>query len=88
MDYIAKERANPSAAKGFLDVLHRKLDVLKSFPEAYPIMDEEPWKRRGIRKMVVKGFVAFYSIDVPGKTVFLLAIVYGGRGDRQRTKDL
>lgn len=48
-------------------------------PERFSIVEDEPWKSRGYRKMPVKNFLVYYYVDEENKTVWVTAVVYGRR---------
>ena len=42
-------------------------------------MDDEPWKSRGVRRLLCKNFYVYYRIDETAKTVYILNVVYNKR---------
>ncbi len=48
-------------------------------PERFSIVEDEPCKSRGYRKMPVKNFLVYYYVDEENKTVWVTAVVYGRR---------
>lgn len=46
-------------------------------PERFSIVEDEPWKSRGYRKMPVKNFLVYYYVDEENNTVWVTAVVYG-----------
>ena len=77
--YIAKDWANPNAASKFLDRFQEKLAYLETFPKAHPLLGEDPWKSRGVRKIMLKSFVAYYWVDAERLQVIVLAVLYARR---------
>ncbi len=83
-DYIAFELLLPSTAKKILELIHDKIGSLSTFPERNPLIREEPWGKKGIRKIIVKNFYVYYMISESEKTVKVIAIIYGKRDQDYR----
>ena len=54
--YISKVLLVPDTAAGWANRLEKEISSLHTMPGRYPLIDREPWKSRGIRKMPVKNF--------------------------------
>ncbi len=65
--------------RNWADTLQREIEKLDSMPARYPLTEEEPWRTKGIRKMSVRNFLVYYLIDEEAKTVWVTAVLYGGR---------
>ncbi len=57
-------------------------------PARFSAVDEEPWRSRGYRKMLVKNFIVYYYADDETKTVWVTAVVYGRRDRLNVLKDM
>ena len=57
VDYISNELFAPEAAIQLLDKLENSIMALEEFPERYQLIDEEPWRSEGVRKIVVNNFL-------------------------------
>lgn len=77
--YIAQVLLVPETANSWSDYLEKAVSGLGTMPERYPMVEEEPWKSRGYRKMPVHNFIVYYFIDEKQKTVWVTAVVYGRR---------
>lgn len=73
MTYIAEELCAPNAALNLISKLEKAMGDLEVFPERHPLIDEEPWKFQGIRKMIVNNFLMYYWTDKKNKEVQVLA---------------
>ena len=62
-----------------------KLDI---FPEACPLLEEDPWREKGVRKMMLKSFVAYFHVDAERLQVIVLAILYAGRSQLRQLETL
>lgn len=50
---------------------------LAEFPYRHPLVSEEPWHSRGIRKMPIKPYVAYYDICEEKKLVSVETLCHG-----------
>lgn len=58
------------------------MNVVKSLdemPERNPLYEKEPWRTRGLRKVVVDNFVVFYYVNKNVNEVAVFHVFYGGR---------
>lgn len=77
--YITLELLAPEAAKKLSERLMTEIDSLDEMPNRNPLYEKEPWHSRGIRKLIVDGFIAFYLPIEKNKQVLIIAIMYGKR---------
>ncbi len=77
--YISQTLQEPEIAKHWAGFLYKEISGLNFMPARYPLMDEEPWRTNGIRKMPVKNFLVYYLINEKSKTVSVTAVIYGRR---------
>ena len=64
--YISYDLMAPEAADNLLDDLKASILKLSVLPKKYPLIEEEPWRSEGVRKIVVKNFLVYYWIDEEG----------------------
>lgn len=76
--YIAEELKVPETAKKSILKIMEQVS-LSEMPHRNPLYDKEPWKSRGLRKLIVDNFIAFYITNEKLNQVVILAIIYGGR---------
>lgn len=86
--YISKVLLVPETATAWADHLQKEISALNSMPARYPLIEEEPWRTRGVRKMPVKNFIVYYLIDEEKKTVWVTAVVYGRRDQLNALKEI
>lgn len=79
VQYISKNLSAPETAREWADALQREIRKLNSMPSRHPLVEEEPWHNRGIRKMPFKNFIVYYLIDENKKVVWVTAVIYGRR---------
>ena len=78
-DYIATELSNPEAASSFADELIEKLEELCRTPKSGRPVQNPYLKRDGVRRVLVKNYIAYYLIDRKAEKIVVLRIVYNGR---------
>ena len=88
VNYISEVLLAPETAVKWLDVLEKAIYSLNTMPNRFPLTDEEPWKTRGIRKLIVKGFIVYYLVDDSRNAVFITAVIYGKRNQIAALKQL
>lgn len=79
MTYISKVLLEPGVARKWLAKLKQEISSLGSMPQRFPLVEEEPWRTNGIRKMLVGNFIVYYWPDDPNSTVWVTAVIYGRR---------
>lgn len=47
---------------------------LEEFPHRFPLVNEKPWRSRGVRKMPIKPYVAYYCVNEAKKIVSVNAL--------------
>ena len=77
--YIAFSLQERQVAKNLTERIRKEIRAIPPFIESYPIVDFEPWKNMGIRRMTVKNFNVYYYADKDERIVTVLRIFYGGR---------
>ena len=74
--YIVFKLKNPQAARDLLDEYDPKLANIASNPRLYGLSRIERLARMGYRRFDFGNYVAFYTIDEPNRTVFIVRIFY------------
>ncbi|MCM1235176.1 MAG: type II toxin-antitoxin system RelE/ParE family toxin [Ruminococcus flavefaciens] len=82
--YISATLQSPENSSRWLDTMKKELTSLSSMPARIPLTEEEPWHSQGIHKMVVKNFLVYFWIDTGNSCVWITAVVYGRRSQRQQ----
>lgn len=77
--YISNDLMAPSAADNLLGKMRAEIMRLSNFPKKYALIDEEPWRTEGIRKIVVKNFLIYYWVDDENSRVQVTAVIYSRR---------
>lgn len=61
--YISAELLAPEAANKLLDKMRHAIAALSSMPKKHALIEEEPWKHEGVRKIIVNNFLIYYWVD-------------------------
>ena len=77
--YISNDLMAPDAADNLLDKMKAEITKLSSFPKTHALIDEEPWRTEGVRKIVVKNFLIYYWVDDDNNRVQVIAVIYSRR---------
>ncbi len=79
LGYIYGVLCNPKAAKDFYDDVFKSLDNLTSYPESFPLVDNEFISRKDVRKLPIDNYVLYYTYDSKKAIISVLRIVYARR---------
>ena len=77
--YILNDLMAPDAAGNLLDKMKAEITKLSSFPKKQALIDEEPWRTDGVRKLVVNNFLIYYWVDDENNRVQVTAVIYSRR---------
>lgn len=86
--YIANTLLVPETALKQIDRIIKAVESLNEKPHRNPLYEREPWKSRGLRKLVVDNFVVFYLTNEKLKDVIIFHIFYGGRNISELLEEL
>lgn len=81
-EYIALALLEPETAVNLYRGIMNAIHTLDTFPERNPLVEIEPWRKAGMRKMPVKNYIVFY--DIAGGAVRVLRIMYHARDIEKR----
>lgn len=77
--YIAEQLLEPEISAKQVKRITTAIGNLDEMPHRNPLYAKEPWKGRGLRKLLVDNYMVFYVIDVAKEEVVVMHILYGGR---------
>lgn len=86
--YISVTLQSPENAAHWLNAMQKELMSLSSMPTRISLTEEEPWHSRGIHKMAVKNFLAYFWVDTDHLCVWVTAVVYGRRNQRRQLEQM
>lgn len=77
--YISYDLMAPEVAEKLLDDLKSEIMKLAILPKRHSLIEEQPWKSEGVRKIAVKNFLVYYWVDDEHNTVQVTAVIYSRR---------
>jgi plasmid stabilization system protein ParE len=77
--YIASQLSAPISALNMMELLEEAMAGLSDLPQRCPLVADERLSQLGYRKLNVKKYVVFFSIDEKNKVVDVERILYGRR---------
>ena len=86
--YIAHTLQEAETAKRWADLLYKEIAGLRFMPSRYPMIEEEPWRSKGIHKMSVKNHLVYYWVNEEAKSVYVTAVIYGRRDQLAALADI
>ena len=78
----------PEAAQNLLDKFQKAISDLADMPKMHSLVDEEPWRSEGVRKIVVKNFLIYFWVDDENMRVQVTAVIYQRRDQLARLADM
>jgi plasmid stabilization system protein ParE len=78
-DYIANVLKAPIAANNLLDELEKIEHTLAETPYVYPKVPDDYLAEKGLRFVMVKNFILFYTVNDEEQKVYGIRFLYGRR---------
>jgi len=85
--YIANVLKNSIAANNLLDEIERHEKILEETPGIYPFVHDEYLAEKGLKYVIIKNFLLFFTIDKKNKIVNIIRFLYGRRDWKNILKD-
>lgn len=77
--YISEVLLVPETAKKQVSRILEQVEKLSEMPNKFSLIDKEPWRSRGVRKLIVDNYVVFYMANEKTNEVIVFHVFYGGR---------
>lgn len=77
--YISSQLDAPVTALKMMDIIEQAISGLSSMPQKCPPVTDERLAAMGYRKLIVKNYIAFFTIDERNKVVDVERILYARR---------
>jgi plasmid stabilization system protein ParE len=77
--YISNVLKNSIAANNLLDEIERHEKILEDTPSIYPFVNDEYLAGKGLKYVIIKSFLLFYTIDEKNKIVNIIRFLFGRR---------
>lgn len=78
-EYIAFDLQSLESASGQLARLEERIMSLDQMPERFREYENEPWRSRGLRIMIVDNYCVLYILDKENAVVTVIRVMYCGR---------
>lgn len=78
-NYIANILLSPTSAKKQIEKILKYVENLCEMPKKFSLVEQESWRSRGLRKMVVDNYIVFYYLNKIKSEVVIFHVFYGGR---------
>lgn len=86
-DYIFEKLRSPEAAENTVTAISKAINGLDFMPQRYATLPGDFLERDNVRRMQVKKYFVYYSIDEDTKIVNILDVMYVGREQREQLSD-
>lgn len=77
--YISAQLSAPMTATNMMDAIEKAISGLECMPQKYPPVADERLASIGYRKLAVKNYIVFFTIDERSKIVDVERILYARR---------
>ncbi len=77
--YISAQLSAPMTAVKMMDAIEETIAGLTEMPQGFPPVIDKRLASMGYRKLIVKPYIAFFTIDEELKVVDILRILYSKR---------
>ena len=79
LSYISNTLHEPGIAMKIYGLIKKEVLTLNKMPFRYSVVNEEPYRSMGVRRIPVENYTAFYIVDENEKTVHIFRILYNRR---------
>lgn len=83
-DYIADVLLAPDTARSYIQAIREEISTLSEMPGRIKLVDDEPWRSRGVRKIMAKNFYVYYRMDKAAMRVYIMNVIYARRDQLQQ----
>lgn len=79
LGYISGDLQNPEAASALGKKIFERIEVLRFYPEAGTLVENEHLPDKQVRKLLVDNYIIYYKPIAAERVVHILRVVYGYR---------
>ncbi len=79
LNYISDTLHEPNIAARIYGSIKKEVLSLNKMPNRYAVVNEEPYRSMGVRRIPVENYTAFYIVDESQKAVHIFRILYNRR---------
>ena len=74
--YIAETLLEPEVAWHQIERIYKAIFTLDEMPERCPLLLDEPWRSRGLRRLLVDNYIVIYEVQKDRNIVSVIAVLY------------
>lgn len=78
-NYISEILKEKNVADNYMDTIRRSIISLDEMPLRYKVIETEPFKSMNMRRVLVKNFYIYYSVDETNNLVNIHGVIYARR---------
>ena len=78
-NYIAYKFCAPEIAEKYVDDIYDEIATLSSRAKHFRLVEEEPWRSRGLRKMKARNFAVLFLLIEEEGVVYIQNVIYQKR---------
>ncbi len=79
LSYISDTLHEPNIAIRIYGSIKKEILSLNKMPNRYAVVNEEPYRSMGVRRIPVENYTAFYIVDEKQNVVHIFRILYNRR---------
>ena len=79
LNYISDTLHEPNIAFRIYGSIKKEILSLNKMPNRYAVVNEEPYRSMGVRRIPVENYTAFYIVDEKQNVVHIFRILYNRR---------
>ena len=83
-DYIMAVLKAPEAADDTVRTIRKAILSLDFMPQRYAVLPEDFLEKEGVRRMQVRNYFVYFTVNEENKLVNILDVMYVGRDQRER----
>lgn len=77
--YISRVLLEPQIAQKTIATLKKSILALSDMPQGRPLVADDRLSSMGYRKLIVKNYIVFFTVDEREKMVYVERVLYGRR---------
>ena len=78
-NHIAEKLIEPATAWNQIERIYNGIFTLDKMPQRCPLLQEEPWQSKGLRKLTVDNYFVIFEIQESIDIVNIIAVLYSRR---------
>ncbi len=79
LNYISDTLHEPNIALRIYGSIKKEILSLNKMPNRYAVVNEEPYRSMGVRRIPVENYTAFYIVDESQNVLHIFRILYNRR---------